>query len=131
MTDNPPAPQKRPELGVFATVVVDDETNEPHALSGAYGSKPRDYLRKIVVRDADELYDDPFEPTDEPLVMEFNVVSTYSLHVALYALQNPTPENIEKALKKLACSGDLEEAVDHDSLMPEPMPEPPSWERGY
>lgn len=66
---------------------------------------------------------------EEPLVDNLQIVSPYSLHVALYALQNPTPENIAKALEKLGVSGDCEEHIDPETLLPLPVPKPPGWGR--
>lgn len=93
-------------LGTHATVFVHAENGEPRFLS-------EDERREVR---------DVAGPTDD-----FNVVSIYSLHVALYALQNPTPENIAQALRSLATSGDLEGWVDENTLLPLPVGEPHGW----
>jgi hypothetical protein len=49
----------------------------------------------------------------------------------LYALQNPTPENILRALAAIGTSGDCEEWVDWDTLLPLPVPPPNGWDRIY
>jgi hypothetical protein len=61
------------------------------------------------------------------LIDTIDIVSTYTLHVALYALQNPTPENIRRALYKIGTSGDCDEHIDSDTLFPKPVPEPSQW----
>lgn len=93
-------------LGTHATVFVHSENGEPRLLSDEERREVRDVAGQ----------------TDD-----FNIVSIYSLHVALYALQNPTPENIAQALRSLATSGDLEEWVDESTLLPLPVSEPSGW----
>lgn len=95
-----------PDLGVLATVACDEVTHGPTTLDAG------ESLRM-----------------EEPLVDNIHIVSGYSLHVALYALQNPTPENIAKALGKLGVSGDCDEHVDPNTLLPLPVSKPPRWTR--
>lgn len=132
-------------LGVPASVICDHETHGPRELHEGDG------LRTVTVFPgpseesfSDEGYEalraakvaDAVLPLDssrmeETLVQEIPIVSVYSLHVALYALQNPTPENIDRALTKIGVSGDCGEwPVDYDTTdyHPEPVPEPPGWE---
>ena len=106
---------ERLELGVRASVVMDNETHGPRTLRDE-----REGLRSITV----PLHSEQME---QPLVDEIPIVSTYSLHVALYALQNPTPENIARALYKIGTSGDCEEHTDPDTLLPLPVSEPSGW----
>ena len=130
-----------PEIGVSATVVCDSESSEPCQLDSTYEDGARAGLRDVFVFDTDDIYtaDDDRDDVDlnkcqEVQVQEISIVSTYFAHVALYALQNPSPENIQKALRKLACSGDLEEhwAEGEDDLpTPATVPEPPQWERDF
>lgn len=95
-------------LGTYATVFVDPELGEPQWIGN--DADLRQDIRDLV------------GPTED-----FNVVSIYSLHVALYALQNPTPENIAKALYKIGTGGDCEYSVDEDTLLPLEMPPPHGW----
>jgi hypothetical protein len=131
-----------PRLGVLATVTMDDETHGPMTLGTGKG------LHQVTIFPGPSHHhfseeghtalkragvDDMVLPLDstnvlEPLVDDIEIVSVYSLHVALYALQNPTPENIAKALAKLGVSGDIEEHTDWDSLLPLPVPPPPGWD---
>ena len=67
--------------------------------------------------------------TDAPAVDEMPVVSVWTLHVALFALQNPTPENIKQALSMIGTSGDCEEHIDHETLRPLSVPEPSGWDK--
>lgn len=97
-------------LGVSATVVWDTEG----------GPRTVDEDVKRDYRDVGPGYLD-----------DIDIVSTYSLHVALYALQNPTPENIAKALYKIGVSGDCEEWTDSETLLPLPVPVPSEWEREF
>lgn len=99
-------------LGTHATVFVDSELGEPHWIGD--DEKIRQELRDLV------------GPTDD-----FNVVSVYTLHVALYALQNPTPENVRKALYLIGTSGDCEEATDEETLLPLAVPPPHGWEKAW
>jgi hypothetical protein len=108
------------DLGVEATVVFDQETHAPAMLYGG-GSDRRDHLRSIE----DEL--PKLEEEATQLINEIPIVSVYTLGVALYALQNPTPENIDRALELIGVSGDVEERIDHDTLRPLPVPEPMDW----
>lgn len=101
-----------PELGKHATVFVDRELGEPTWIGD--DEDVRQDIRDLV------------GPTDD-----FNIVSTYTLHVALYALQNPTPENIRKALYLIGTSGDCEEATDEDTLMPLQQQPPSGWEKAW
>lgn len=130
-----------PDLGVLASVVCDDETHGPATLDAGKA------LRKITVfPGASERFfsetgyralrakkvDNMVLPLksdrmEEPLVDNVSIVSAYALHVALYALQNPTPENIAKALEKLGISGDCDEHIDSETLLPLPVPAPPGW----
>lgn len=105
-------------LGVQATVVMDHETHGPRCID--YQDRG---LRQVVITD-DEGND---ESGALVLVEEIPIVSTYSLHVALYALQNPTEENIARALYKIGISGDVDEHVDSGTLYPLGVPEPPGW----
>lgn len=131
-----------PQLGVPATVVFDIETHGPCQLASTHSEGARRGLRDAVVFDAEhpftadeDAYEVDHNKMQEVLIQEIPVVSTYSLHIALYALQNATPENIAKALRKLACSGDMEEHGTHDDEqdfpIPDRVPEPPDWERDY
>lgn len=103
------------DLGVPATVVVDSESNGPSTLTTPDGETG---LRSI----------EDMEGLAPILVNDFNIVSTYTLHVALYALQNPTPENIRRALYKVGISGDCEEHIDWDTLFPLSVPVPSQWD---
>lgn len=58
---------------------------------------------------------------------DINIVSEWTLHVALYALQNPTRSNIAHALELIGSSGDVEDAVDSDTLLPLPVEKPHGW----
>lgn len=131
----------RPILGMRATVCFHEEGGEPRALDG-------EGLRRMTVFPgrSEESFseagyaalraakvDNMVLPLDssrmeEPLVDEIEIVSVYTLHVALYALQNPTQENIARALTQIGVSGDCEEWIDHDSLDPLPVPPPSGWE---
>jgi len=106
------------DLGVEATVVCDSESHGPRRLT-----TPDELtgLREL------ELDDPDVQALAPILVDDFPIVSTHTLHVALYALQNPTPENIRRALYKIGISGDCEEHIDSDTLMPLPVPEPSQW----
>jgi hypothetical protein len=104
------------DLGTPATVVVDPYTEGPRTLTT---SDEQTGLRSLDVDDLDELC--PI------LLTDIEIVSTYTLHVAIYALQNPTPENVRRALYKIGTSGDCEEYIDSDTLMPLPVPEPSQW----
>lgn len=130
-----------PEFGVIATVCFDGETASPRMIEGN-GLRPatvfpghsedsfsKDGYRALKAADVDNMVL-PLDSSSmvETLVDEIGVVSTYTLHVALYALQNPTPENIRRSLYKIGTSGDCEEHIDEDSLMPLPVPEPPGWD---
>jgi hypothetical protein len=99
-------------LGTHATVFVDGELGEPLWIGD--DEELRQELRDLV------------GPTDD-----FNIVSVYTLHVALYALQNPTPENVRKALYLIGTSGDCEEATDEETLLPLPVPPPHGWEKAW
>jgi len=101
-----------PDLGVHATVFVDTEAGEPCWIGD--DEEIRQELRDLV------------GPTDD-----FNIISTYFAHVALFALQNPSPENIAKALTKLGTSGDLEDWTDSETLLPLPVSEPNGWDRDF
>lgn len=95
-----------PELGVRATVFVDRETHGP-----TVASEMGEGLRVLC----------------GPLVEEFDIVSHWTLHVALYALQNPTAKNIEQALRLIGTSGDAEHWTDEDTLLPLPVCRPDGW----
>lgn len=107
------------DLGRDASVVFDRETHAPTTLQ--FG-RSGEGLRSLD----DEFEGDPERP--ESMVDEINIVSTWTLHVALYALQNPTPENLRKALSMIGTSGDCEEHSDLETLRPLPVPEPPGWD---
>lgn len=115
-----------PDLGVTATVVMDHHTHGPCQID-----PERAFLRQVALRDHDDLYggevEDGIDPTHEPLVDDIPIVSFYSFHVALYALQNPTPENIKRALYAIAHSGDCEEHYDHENSTVLPVPAPRDW----
>lgn len=98
-------------LGTLATVVFDEHVSEP---------RTADDDAKQAWRDIGPGYLDDIE-----------IVSVYSFHVALYALQNPTPENIRKALYLIGTSGDCDEATDADTLMPLQLPLPSGWDREW
>lgn len=134
-----------PDLGRLATVIFESESHDVNTLADE-----REGLREITVfpGPSEDFYVDgavkdgtPNEvlaldssKMDEPLVDEIHVVSTYTLHVALYALQNPTPENIRKALTKIGTSGDCDEWAnvdDPDDFAPLPVAEPSGWERDF
>lgn len=103
-----------PDLGVAATVVMDRETHGP-----ARKYDTGEGLRSITFDDLDE-----WEGT---LIEDLNIVSPWVLHVALYALQNPTPENIARALYLIGTSGDAEDWTDEETLLPLPVAEPHGW----
>jgi hypothetical protein len=104
----------RDALGVEATVFMDDEQHEPR-----------------VWRGGNDLRDIEGDEADGQIVSDLQIVSSYSLHVALFGLQNPTPENIAKALYKLGTGGDLEDWTDSETLLPLPVPEPDGWDRAF
>ncbi len=56
------------------------------------------------------------------------IISAWTFHVALFALQNPTPENIDRALELIGSSGDVEDYSGED-FYPLPVPLPPGF--GY
>lgn len=118
------AEREIPDLGTQATVVCDENTHGPRCLRSYYDDEANRGLRRLYVAQREG------EPAEEPaLVEEFSIVSHYTLHVALYALQNPTPENIACALYLIGTSGDCEDHADHDTLLPLPVPQPPGWDR--
>ena len=106
-----------PELGVLATVVMDYESHAPTVID--YG--PGEGLREIDV--------DEYWKIGPVLVDEISIVSAYTLHVALYGLQQGDPASIEQALGLIGMSGDLEEHIDHDTMLPLPVPPPNGWEK--
>lgn len=138
-----PSPKRSVELGVLATVICDHETHGPTTIDAVKG------LRKVTVfPGASERFfsetgyralhakrvDNMVLPLksdkmEEPLADTFPIVSPYTLQVALYALQNPTPENIAKALEKIGVSGDCEDHIDGETLLPLPVPKPSGWGR--
>jgi len=101
-------------LGTAATVFFDEELHGPTRIPDE-----REGLRRLE----GEVY----EEAEAALIDDIQIVSIYTLHVALYALQNPTPENIEKALSLIGTSGDCEEHWDDETMMPLPVPEPHGW----
>jgi hypothetical protein len=104
-----------PDLGVRATVVMDRETHSPTVCR-----EPGVDLREVE--------GDAF---DGELVSELEIVSSWSAHVALYALQNPTPATIARALHLLYISGDFEDWTDFDGQKIAPVEMPDGWrERG-
>jgi hypothetical protein len=105
-------------LGMCASVVFDPETHGPTTL---YGGEDKPELRSLH----DEVA--AIEEGPERLLSEIEVVSVWSFGVALYALQNPTPENIDRALDLIGTSGDCEDVIDPDTLRPLPVPEPMGW----
>lgn len=104
-------------LGVRATVFMDEEMHGPWTIFDG-----RDGLRRLE--------GEAYGQVEGALVDDIQVVSIYTLHVALFALQNPTPENIAKALGLIGTSGDCEEHWDDETMMPLPVPEPHGWNRG-
>lgn len=108
-----------PDLGREASVVFDQHSHAPTTLP--FGNVGKG------LRSLDEEFEGDPE-RGESLVDEISIASVWSLHVALYALQNPTPENIRKALSIIGTSGDCEEHIDHETLRPLPVPEPPGWD---
>ena len=102
-----------PDLGVRATVFADRETHGPTCL---YDDTDGD-LREIDVEKADGM-----------LVWDIDIVSTWTLQVALYALQQGTPEARERALYLIGTSGDVEEHTDHETLLPLPVEKPHGWD---
>lgn len=102
-----------PSLGVRATVVMGRYDHCPTTMEG------KNDLREI---DGDE--------ADGYLVSDLDIVSHWTFHVALYGLQNPTPENLARALYLIGTSGDCEEHTDEETLLPLPVPEPNGWNRG-
>lgn len=102
-----------PPLGVEATVVMDRETHGPRTARGER-------------YDLTEIEGDAF---DGELVSDFRIVSVWTLHVALYGLQNPTSQNIDRALELIGVSGDVEEWTDSDTLRPLPVEVPDGWRR--
>lgn len=135
-----------PELGVRATVVMDDYTHGPRTLDDDDGAG----LRKVTVfpGPSEDFYVDGAKPgtpdhvlaldstrMEEPLVEEISIVSHYALHVALYALQQlaaetgtPYGRTAERALKLIGTSGDCEHHIDPETLMPLPVEPPSDWE---
>jgi hypothetical protein len=103
-----------PDLGVTATVFMDRESHAPRTIPSEMGE-----LRELEGDAADGF-----------LVEDIRIVSHWAFHVALFALQNPTPQTIERALELIGVSGDVDEWVDHDSLRAEAVLEPPGW-RGH
>jgi hypothetical protein len=102
------------ELGVTATVFMDLESHVPITIA-----------EDGDLADAEEHFGGSIPSV--AALSNIPIVSAYSLHVALYALQNPTPENIRRALYRLGTSGDCEEHIDSDTRMPLPVDEPPGW----
>jgi hypothetical protein len=103
---------EHPDLGSLATVFMDRHDHGP-----------------VVWEPGDDFREIEGDAADGELVSDLNIVSIYTLHVALYALQNPTAENIERALYKIGTSGDCEEWTDGETLLPLPVPPPDGWER--
>lgn len=133
----------RHELGVTATVICDHETHAPTTLDAGQslrtitvfpGASERFFsemgYRALRAKKVNNmvlpLKSDRME---EPLADNIPIVSAYSLQVALYALQNPTPENIAKALAKIGESGDCDEHLDPETLLPLPVSKPSGWGR--
>ena len=100
------------ELGVEATVVMGRESHGP-----------------TVWRSDLDLTEIEGDAADGALVSNLRVVSIWTLSVALYALQNPTPENIDRALDLIGTSGDVDDALDEEKLRPLPVPLPDGF--GY
>lgn len=107
-----------PDLGVRATVVMDEETNGPTTIPDGESG-----LRRLE--------DDALSKSAGMLVEDLDIVSHWTLHVALYALQNPSDENVRKALYLIGTSGDCEEHADEDTLMPLPVEAPNGWDSAY
>lgn len=94
-------------LGVIASVVMDDHAHGPRTVSEG---------EKQAYRDACPGWLD-----------DIPIVSVWTLHVALYALQNPTPEIIHRALRMIVESGDAGEDWDED-MLPLPVGPPNGWD---
>jgi hypothetical protein len=103
-------------LGERATVFMDEERHGPNTIHDG-----REGLRRLE--------GEAYENAEMMLIDDIQIVSIYTLHVALYALQNPTPENIEQALSLIGTSGDCEEHWDDETMMPLPVSEPHGWRR--
>jgi len=101
-------------LGERVTVFLDEERNGPWTIMDE-----RQGLRRLE--------GDAYENAENALIDDIQIVSIYTLHVALYALQNPTPEIIKKALYLIGTSGDCEEHWDDETMMPLPVPPPHGW----
>lgn len=133
-----------PELGLLATVVMDHETHGPTTLRD-----DRRGLRDVTLlpgRDDDHFSEEGYQalkaanvdnmvlPLDStrmelPLVDEIPVVSTYSLHRTMDRVgQGAAGAVVEQALYLIGTSGDCDEHVDNDTLLPLAVPEPPGWE---
>lgn len=98
-----------PDLGVTATVVFDEHDSGPRTVDDQVKNDWPDFGIGYL--------------DDVP------IVSIWTFHVALYALQNPTPENVEQALKLIGMSGDVTEWLDEETLRARPVPKPDGWDR--
>jgi hypothetical protein len=139
----PPILKRVPQLGVLATVVCDHETHGPTTLNtgrslrevSVFPGPSERFFSEMGYRALKAKRVDNWvlpmnsKKMEEPLVDNVFIVSAYTLHVALYALQNPTPEYIVKALEKIGVSGDCDEHSDNETLLPLPVSKPPGWGR--
>lgn len=91
-----------PELGKLATVIIDSESYEPRTVGASVAS---DYF-----------------DIGPGFMDDLRVVSHWAFHVALYALQNPSPESIDRALELVTC--DCEDWLDEETMRPRAVPPP-------
>lgn len=96
-----------PELGKLATVILDSESNEPRVVG------------------ADDVASE-YLAIGPGYMDDLRIVSHWGFHVALYALQNPTPENIDRALELVTC--DCEDWLDEETMRPQPVTLPSGFD---
>jgi hypothetical protein len=92
-----------PDLGTPASVVMDEE----------------------MPRTVDEDVKVEYRCVGPGYLDDIRIVWHWSFHVALYALQNPTPENIDRALELVAV--DCDDWLDGETLRPLPVDAPDGW----
>jgi hypothetical protein len=96
-----------PDLGVTATVVMDEHNWSP--------------------RTVDDSIKDDWKDFGVGFLEDVRIISHWAAHVALFALQNPTPQVIARALELLYQSGDFDEWLEPEGDRVALVQEPPGW----